>query len=457
MIGRDMLPAMVHSRVIGTIIFVSLLLPFRILAQLEPDTADVNLYFPQLADGGDQVQTWQTSFVFTNSNPSLPALCILSTLNDSGGPLALDLGTGLQSRQSFTIPPLGRTTLRSRMASPSVVTGWAYAACSLPVQGTVLFRQILNGVPQVEISAPASLPSVRYRSIANRSLGVALGNVFNSPITVVLRAFDAGGNNVGSRNITLCALCHTSFNLSSFSEDFPRDFEGMIEIAGSEPTTVFSAWTLNAERGLLSSLPAGGVSWPGGHEEKIWRAFRKVVAAAAQIHPEANLLATRLDIQYSSQINAFATRGDGTVHITLALAELIADSPSELASVIAHELGHIVQFKTGRLQYNDSNAELDADTAGMIFSLAAGYDPYGSAGAMGKLMMITNRTDLFSQAFDNLNDPHTSFSNRMGALFTTLQLACSSPAAQSTCAQYKNAIHPSFPPSIPLALPRPDK
>ncbi|MCZ2150382.1 MAG: hypothetical protein LC126_21715, partial [Bryobacterales bacterium] len=333
---------MAHYRITRTIIAATLFLPSVILAQLEPDTAQVNLYFPQLADGGDQAQTWQTSFVFTNSNPAMPVACMLSTLNDSGGPLALDLGTGLQSRQSFTIPPLGRKTLRSLMASRSVVTGWAYAACSLPVQGTVLFRQIVNGVPQVEISAPASLPSPIYRSAANRSLGVALVNVYNRPVTITLQAFDSAGNQVGSRDITLCALCHTSFNLSSFSGNFPRDFEGMAVLSGSEPSTVFSAWTLNAERGLLSSLPSGGVSWPGGHEDKIWRA----------------------------------------------------------------------------------------------------YDPYASAGAMGKLMMITNRTDLFSQAFDNLRDPHTSFSNRMGVLFATLQLACSLPAGQSACAQYRNAIHP---------------
>jgi len=451
-----MLAAMAHYRITRTIIAATLFLPSVILAQLEPDTAQVNLYFPQLADGGNPAQTWQTSFVFTNSNPAMPVACILSTLNDSGGPLALDLGTGLQSRQSFTIPPLGRKTLRSLMASRSVVTGWAYAACSLPVQGTVLFRQIVNGVPQVEISAPASLPSPIYRSAANRSLGVALVNVYSIPITINLQAFDADGNQVGSRAFNLCALCHTSFNLSSFSDSFPRDFEGTVVLRSSEPPAVFSAWTLNAERGLLSSLPSGGASWPGGHIDKIWQAYRKILAAASQINPTVDLSSTRLDIQSSPVINAWATR-DGTIHITLALAELIADSPSELASVIAHELGHIAWFKTGQLLYNPANPELDADAAGMISSLAAGYDPYASAGAMGKLMMITNRTDLFSQAFDNLNDPHTSFSNRMGALFATLQQACSSPAAQSICAQYRNLVHPSFPPTIPLALPRPNK
>ena len=33
--------------------------------------------------------------------------------------------------------------------------------------------------------------------------------------------------------------------------------------------------------------------------------------------------------------------------MTLALAELISDSPSELASVIGHEFGHIYQVRNG--------------------------------------------------------------------------------------------------------------
>lgn len=437
---------MKHILTILTVLFFRLAL----LAQFAPDSAHVNLYFPQLADGGDQLQSWQTTIVLYN--PGLDsATCLLSIYGDDGRPVALDLGSGLLSSQFVLIPPQGRRTLRSRMASRVIVTGWAFGSCDAPIQGTVLFRAINNGVPQVEISAPAVLPSSVYRSIANRSVGIALANIYSSPITIYVAAFDSEGNPVGGRDVTLCPLCHTSFNLSGFPANFPRDFDGTILLSSDRPAAGFAAWTLNSDRGLLSSLPAGGLTWPGTQWFRIWLVYLKLQNAARQIFPGVNLSGVKLEIPFDPVINASATRD--IIRINHALAELIADSLSELAFIVAHELAHTIQFRSGRLLINLANRELDADAVGMLLSLAAGYDPYAGAGTLGKLGMVSQRTDIFSQLFDDLIDPHTSFSNRLGEMFSTLKLMCLSPQARDFCSQYRMFIHPSFPPSMPLSIP----
>jgi len=62
------------------------------LAQFAPEDAQVNLYFPQLADGGTPVQKWQTGFIFVNPNPQTTAAVTLWLYANDGSPLSLDLG-----------------------------------------------------------------------------------------------------------------------------------------------------------------------------------------------------------------------------------------------------------------------------------------------------------------------------------------------------------------------------
>src|SRR4029077_4559695 len=100
------------------------------------------------------------------------------------------------------------------------------------------------------------------------------------------------------------------------------------------------------------------------------------------------LTAPSLVISTTSEINAVASPNQ-SVQINLALSELVSDSPSELAFLVAHELAHIAQNRSGALTVllpNDpGNREPDADLIAMILVLSAGFDPYGAAGAIAKL------------------------------------------------------------------------
>jgi hypothetical protein len=72
-----------------------------------PESAQVNLYFPQLADGGSRAQQWRTKLTFVNPNNEAASV-ILQFFGDDDGPLGLDFGGGKSSQLSFIIVPAGR-------------------------------------------------------------------------------------------------------------------------------------------------------------------------------------------------------------------------------------------------------------------------------------------------------------------------------------------------------------
>jgi hypothetical protein len=154
-------------------------------------------------------------------------------------------------------------------------------------------------------------------------------------------------------------------------------------------------------------------------------------------------------------VNAFASNSKDTVQINLALSELVSDSPSELAFLVAHELAHIAQYRSGTLTIlspNDpAHVEPDADLIAMMLVLGAGFDPYGAAGAIGKLSMANGSSGLVSPFFDNLSDPATAFSSaRSNSMLGVIASACNYVALSGYCAPYKAVIHPHFPGSAPL-------
>lgn len=426
------------------------------IAPFYPEDSQVLLYFPHLADGGTRAQQWQTTFLFMNPSATSTAFVGLDTLGNDGGPLSLDVGLGLGSHSSFSIPPLGSRTLRSRIASPNIQTGWAIATSTTPLQATVLFALLQNGVAQVQISAPATVPSPIYWSPANNQLGIAIANPFSSgTVNMNLQAIDGQGQTVSEATVSLGAMQHISFNAFQKFPNLPGNFVGTVKIFGQAAPDYFLAWTLNADSGVLSSLPVGRADWPVSHYERIWKVWQRILNVATRAFPQLSPV-PNLVVDYSTgQINSFADPSHNEVRIFMNLAELISDSESELSFVVAHEMGHIIQARIGQLAFIPSNKELDADQYGMLLSLIAGYDPYGAAGALAKLSMASGDASLLSQAFDNLNliaglDLHGSFDNRLALIFQGMQALCSLPQYHNYCNTYKNALHPHLPPSAPL-------
>ena len=417
----------------------------------------MDLYFPHLADGGAPSYKFQTAITLLNPSTTTTASVGIALLADNGSPLALDFGQGSTSSVDLTIPPGGTRILRSAATSPTVLTGWAVVASNLPLQGTVQFRSIVNGAPQQEISALATLPSESYVSPATALLGIALANPYSTPVSVVVTAFDTGGDQVANATVTVGNLGHTSFNLNALIPQLPASFSGSVKITPVVAGNYFLAWTLSVDvSGVLSSYPPGRQVWPLSHFDEIRDAYYRDLNAAQYLSSGLGLgvvfndQTVPLHVLQDTLLNAFANKADNSVNIELALSELVSDSPSELGFAVAHEVGHIIQFKTGKTFFY-TNIESDADQWGMFISLVAGYDPYAAAGTLAKLAMATNDAGLVAQLFDNISgDLHGSFDNRIQQVYASIQSVCLQPTAQSFCASYKAVIHPHFPKSTPL-------
>jgi hypothetical protein len=425
-----------------------------------PEGSHVDLYFPHLADGGAQAYKFQTSITLLNPNSTATANVELSLLADNGSPLALDFGQGALSLITLSIPPGGTRVLNSTAASQTLLTGWAEAVSSLPLQGTVQFRSVINGTPQQGVSALATLPSQSYVSPSTALSGVALANPNNNPISLVVAALDTNGNQIAIGTVNLGSYAHTSFNLNGLFPGLPVSFSGSVIIKPTVADTYFVGWTLSVDSsGVLSSYPPGRQVWPLRHLDEIRDAYYRDLDASQRLSTNLGLgvafndQAVPLNILYDKVLNAYATKANNSVSIELALSELISDSPSELAWAVGHEMGHIIQFNTpGKLPFFSADIENDADAWGMFISLNAGYDPYAAAGTLAKLAMATNDAGLVAQNFDNMSgDLHGSFNNRIQLVYSTLQLVCNNRAAQPICSAYKSVVHPDFPSSTPLA------
>jgi len=422
------------------------------LAQFEPEGAHVYLYFPQFADGGRE-GGWQTTFTFIHARiSSAPAQVVLEFFDDNGRPLALDFGGGRVSSLNLTVPASGIQRVRSRMTSAETVTGWAWARASLPVQGTVAFRQFFSGRPVVELTAHSTLPTLRYLSPANPQLGIALANPYaDTWRTVALELREASGNLVGTRSVSLPPLGHQAFSLGSMFPGLPTEFTGTVEL--SHPTQAcFVAWTVHVEGGLMSTLPSGRYPWPPPHQERIWAVFLRILDAARTLVPDTFTRQVTLELSSAAQVNAYAYSSGDRIKVNLATSQMYGDAEAELAWAVAHEMGHIIQLRTGKRTFS-SEAEADADAWGALLLLGASYDPYAASGALGRLQLAAGAPGLLGELLLELLVPHRSFSTRIDTVLQRLKQICSaSPENQAICTWYRSLFHPRFPTNLPLHL-----
>lgn len=428
-----------------------LLLPRPAAAQPQATSAHVNLYFAQVADGAFDGGRWQTALTFVNSNDT-DALAEIRFFGSDGGPLGVDFGGGLRDRHPILVPAAGSLTLASRPAGLPVRSGWARVYSNVPLMGSASFRLWLGDRAVQEVTAPPTLPTTLYLSYANRQLGIAIANPKNRVLSALLRLSTSSGGTSEPVRITLPPYGHTAFNAG---DRFPQaGFEdAVLSIEGEDlPRDEFLAWTMDADAsGTFSSLPPGSVAPPISHWDRIWNVYQRVLNFAQ----ETGFVTTppRLTILFDQQVNAYA-RGGTEVGIYIGLSELLGDSDSELAYVAGHELGHILQQRTGIRLWYPANAELDADIWGTLFAMGAGYDAYAAAGGLAKLAMATGRAGLARQVFEDiaLADAHRSFNTRLDAVYDFLVLLCSTDIGRPFCQDYKRIMHPHLPDSAPLSL-----
>jgi len=309
----------------------------------------------------------------------------------------------------------------------------------------------MYGKPTNAVTAQGTAATSMYKSIANPRLGISVANPdrFRS-LTVSLTLTGREGQQYGEHRVTLPPRGHTAFNLFQVFRGLSDGFTGTVTISPTEPRYCV-AWTMSADvdTGLFYTLPSGNYRWPPSQKERLQLVFSKVKDAAVQVVPELSNI--KMEIGEEKQINAYALPDARTIRINLATAEMMADSDSELAFVMGHEMGHIIQARTGQYVFS-TNPELDADALGTWLVFIAGYDPYAAAGVFGKLQMGSGTPGLLGEIFRELGvDPHKSFAGRIDNVLATLNDVCSMNEMVAACAGYKSGIHPHFPSILPLA------
>jgi cytochrome c6 len=112
----------------------------------------------------------------------------------------------------------------------------------------------------------------------------------------------------------------------------------------------------------------------------------------------------------SDQINAWTIpstkeRGGGIICFPTGMIRFLADAPSEVAAVIAHEMGHAIDNSCRtppgykHTPTEQRVCESKADTIGFAIMVAAGHSPFAMAGAFGRLEMFSGdtQTGLFAR------------------------------------------------------------
>ncbi|MBI2817444.1 MAG: M48 family metalloprotease [Acidobacteria bacterium] len=410
-------------------------------SQSMPATAQTDFYFAHITDGGSDDEKWTTQIRFVNSNP-FAVSGNLQFYSQDGTPLLVDLGGGSFSSFGEPVPAFGSLLLETKGTSPVLRTGFAKGTFDAPVQATAEFRLWKNGRFGTGVSVDGISPNTQFVTFADSSSGIAVANPNSSAVSCTVQFLNASGFIVKKDSISLGPLNQTAFVLGSRFA-LPDNSTGSAYVGCSQP--VASLAIAGNKNGITGSMPSGAFAVPSNQQARIQRLFKHLVKVLNAV-PNNELSVGQVNLRIGSSLilNASAITSSNLVFVELAVAELLADSDSELAYVIAHELGHIFQASKG-LQFYASNRELDADRFAVVAALWAGYDPYAGAGALGKLAMVTVNTSINAQLFDNLTDPHTSFSNRMGSMYSLIVSACSSPDWDAFCSSTRNTLHPHMP------------
>lgn len=290
----------------------------------------------------------------------------------------------------------GATQLKTTGVSPVLRTGWVLGSFDSPVLAVEEFQDWRNGVFANGASVNATGANHRFETYADRYTGIAVANPTTTTIYCTGTLGDASGNTLGENSFTLPARGQVSFTLgnkfnltSSSSNSYgfwcdrqPNAAPNSLQLAP------FAALAIAGNSlGITSSMPPGGYALPNDRIGMIYDAFNHLVKALNSVQG-FEVGQPQLRILSDSVINAYYDSATNTVGVELALVELLADSPSEVAYVIAHELGHAHQRLVGTTTF-DPNIEFDADQFSLFGLLFTGYDAYAAGGALGKLGMAS--------------------------------------------------------------------
>ena len=230
----------------------------RVVTPNPLQTGGQNYYFPHLAVGAG----WQTTITYINYSAE-EVTCRTSFFSDHGTSLLVSFPSlGTVDSRSDVLPPGGSIHEETDVElSTPLAPGWARAACSGPVQSSLLFRQYDSaGVPVAEAGVnAAAFPATRFVTFAEQAAGQAgTGVAYANPSAtetarITFTARDTAGRTLASVDRTLLPAGHGAQNMAGLFG--LTSFSGSLEVTSTEPIVSLS---LNFEAApVFSSLPPG--------------------------------------------------------------------------------------------------------------------------------------------------------------------------------------------------------
>ncbi len=243
---------------------------------------------------------------------------------------------------------------------------------------------------------------------------------------------------------------------------------GCMNLSGERPKATIPAVSavpdqaVSAERERLVATFGGEYRAPGPVLDLVREIVERVVASSDD--PNAHY---RVAILNSASINAFALP-TGDIYVTRGLLALANDT-SELAAVLAHEVGHVTaKHAAQRAEFEklasssmpdpiggttsansrfllasfSRGQELEADEIGIRTIAKAGYDPYGSARFLSSLARQTSFSGETRPAarFSFLSS-HPSTPQRMAAALEVARGSVSPSAIEADRVRYLTALN----------------
>lgn len=440
------------------------------LAQIQqvPSAASTRLYFAQLADGGPDEQKWTSTFILINPG-TLASGVTLQFFTDAGQPWAIDFGQGARTSYTGTLDPGAAMTLTSKGSSSTTASGWASMTADMPLIGTVLYRATQKGSPVSEVAAPGTGLTYYYNSWVTPLSGIAVANPNSVTIHLNLSAKDLAGKAAGSQILTVPAGGQLVFNLMNKVAGLAADFSGSLSITSADATNVaFTAWVLNVRNNLLAPLPPGETRMPAPGERRVFDAFARMQAA---IRPLFDTLGkdsrnfTRLTKQQvldliasfkvvvdpEATLKATYLHSDKSIHISQLMLELLGDSDSAIAFLVARMAGKGVLIETGLPPTGSTSTDPEGvlDSMGMLVAMKAGYDPNGAMDFYGRMVAAYG----MSIPYDATLVTEYSLDNptpRVKRMANYVWGACNQDTdAVAECKAVRSAWHPHYPSTIP--------
>jgi hypothetical protein len=217
---------------------------------LAPLSSSNNYYFSDYAFA----ENWESTLTYINYSPQ--TVTCTTTFYGDGALQAVPFAQGSITTRTDVLAPGG--SIHDPTTAPhsgTVMQGWAQAACTGPVQASMLFRQYNAGVPIGEAGVNAeTAPATEFATFAQTATGIAYANPSaTQSATVTFTAYDNAGVLLGSKSIVLLPLAHKASNLGPLLGI--TSFTGFVKIISTIPIISLS---LNYEAApIFSSLPPG--------------------------------------------------------------------------------------------------------------------------------------------------------------------------------------------------------